>query len=277
MTRWPAICALVGVLGFVVSERSARAIEPFVLYDDFNGAGVDAEKWLGAEGSSLLGRDAGHFVQNGQARLKNRSVGFTATDSGVGANFVILAVPNPAAVTQMKATVATPTISITGCAGNTQSIDGTAATVIGSFFNTGTPTNGDQTNDVIAEIGIFAAPGSIAATHGARVLGVILQCTDATCDTFNIVGGADFGSIAVGAATTVGMIWDAVTHQFTFHRNGASDVQAPYNLSDTSSPGLPFKGLEAINRVANCTTTPRPVADVLATFDDFFVNQSAIQ
>jgi hypothetical protein len=46
-------------------------------------------------------------------------------------------------------------------------------------------------------------------------------------------------------------------------------------VSDTASPGIQAKLLDAIRLIPNCTATPRPMAFIEALFDDALVNESA--
>jgi hypothetical protein len=121
------------------------------------------------EGASLLGREATRAIENGHLRLRNRSVGFTGSDSGSGANLVLLGLPDPQAAGYMRATVTATNANDVGCSGNTtptQSFVG----LVGSFFNAGTPTNGDATDDVIAAVGISSDSDKIAASQSPEVV-----------------------------------------------------------------------------------------------------------
>src|SRR5207249_1388177 len=234
------------------------------LYDNFKAPNISKNKWLGGEGSSQLGRDVSRGIENGQLRLRNRSVGFTASDSGSGINFVFLGVPDPAATGDMKATVTATNVNDVGCGGNTSPTLSFAG-LIGSFFNADTPNNGDATNDVVAAVGISWDSDRSAAGKPLQVVSYVLQCTNQSCDTFNVLDFDKLRSIALGTPATVEMTWDPLFHGFTvletepnkaavFHAYGYTGV-----VTDTSPPGLPFKHLQAQNNVANCTTVPRRV------------------
>ena len=82
--------------------------------------------------------------------------------------------------------------------------------------------------------------------------------------------------VATGTAAKVEIQWDQPNHQFLFTRGAQLAVPVPYNVSDVESPGLPYKNLEIFNNVANCTTAPRPIANITALFDNVFLNQSAL-
>jgi hypothetical protein len=47
-------------------------------------------------------------------------------------------------------------------------------------------------------------------------------------------------------------------------------------VPDANAPGAPLKKLSVRFTVADCTLTPRPTAFADATFDDVFVNETAL-
>src|SRR5262249_38939430 len=120
--------------------------------------------------------------EGNQLRLRSRSVGFTASDSGFGRNFVFLAVPDPATVTEVKVTVTPTDLSVGGCSGNVQPTQSFAG-FIGSFFNSATPTNGSQTNDVVADIGVFQD----STSKSPNVVYALLECKNLDCTQFNVL------------------------------------------------------------------------------------------
>jgi hypothetical protein len=93
-----------------------------------------------------------------------------------------------------------------------------------------------------------------------------------------IAGGSpkDQGKIATGTPVKVEMQWDQPNHQFIFTRGAQPPVDVAYGVSDTDSPGVSFKQLVVANEVANCTSAPRPIANITATFDNVFLNSSAV-
>ncbi len=243
--------------------------QPFPqLYDNFNAPNISRNKWLGGEGASGLGLETSRVTANGQLVLRTRSVGFTGSNDGSALNFVFLGLPDPQATGDMKATVTVTNVNDVGCSGNTTRTQSFAG-LVGSFFNAGTPTNGDATDDVIAAMGIMSDSGRTAP----RIVSYVLRCEDQSCDAFTMLHFNTFRPIALGTQATVQMAWDPQHHRFFFGESpfGRSDPDSfDYTgfLTDTSSPGLPFKHLQAQNNVANCTTVPRPVANISALYDN---------
>ena len=245
------------------------------LYDNFKAPKISPDKWVGGEGASLLGLETTRAIENGQLRLRNRSVGFTASDSGFGTNFVFLGLPDPQAAGYMRATVTATNANEVGCSGNTtptQSFVG----LVGSFFNAGTPTNGDATDDVIAAVGISSDSDKIAASQSPEVVFYVLRCADQGCNTFTVLDSGSLRSIAVGTPALLQLFWNPLNHIFAFFYDEANRTFSHVSsyagvVTDTSPPGLPFKHLQAQNNVANCTTVPRPVANVSALYDRVFL------
>lgn len=89
-----------------------------------------------------MGLDVKRAIENGKLRLQNRSLGFTAANTGVGTNFVFLGLPDPEAAGTIKATVTATSINDVGCEGNTVPTVSFVG-LLGSFFNAGTPNNDD--------------------------------------------------------------------------------------------------------------------------------------
>ena len=102
----------------------------------------------------------------------------------------------------------------------------------------------------------------------------MLQCLEKGCETFTILDSNALRPIALGTSATVEMRWDPVMHEFVFETGPNKLHTYSYSgvVSDISSPGLPFKHLQAQNDVANCTTVPRPVANVSALYDNISVD-----
>jgi hypothetical protein len=85
----------------------------------------------------------------------------------------------------------------------------------------------------------------------------------------------DLGSVKRGETARLRVQWDRDNHRFIFQRDDASEVFAPYAVSDTDPPASAAKWLDAMHIVPNCTATPRPMAFIEAWFDDVMVNESA--
>jgi hypothetical protein len=179
-----------------MASATAALAQPLKLYDNFNAPNILRKKWVGGEGASQLGLDVSRIIESGQLRLRNRSLGFTASDIGTGTNFVFLGLPDRE-THDMKATTTATSVNDVGCSGNATPTFSFAG-LSGSFFNTRTAINGDATNDVVAALGISSDWDRIAAGKPPRVVSYVLQCTNQRCDTFTVLDFSKLRSISLG-------------------------------------------------------------------------------
>lgn len=257
----------------VLAGLLAHAVEPLVLYDDFNATHIDPDKWVreefgGADTRGIL------QLQDNRLHMFYRAYGKTDSDSGGLFNGLILGFSNSAAVTAIKATVQVNDIWATGCPTNPRTTVG-SATLGGFFFNTDTETPGSAVNNVRALIGISRGSGSADPPDVLRAVSVVRHCADADCLVGPNLHFKDLGPVKRGEMARLRVQWDRDNHRFIFQRDDHPEVVARYMPLDTPPPGIRGKGLAIYDIVADCTATPRPVAVMEASFDDVFVNESA--
>lgn len=281
-----SILRLCLVLSAILVFSPARAVEPLVLYDDFQTSPLDPDKWFSSlEPNGILEAFIGISSLYPQLVIQNRAYGDTDTYSGRVRNTLSLRFTGRAAVTAIQATVRVEDFEVVGCSvptspnPNTQ----TFARLAGDFFNTGAPSAGDATGDVFAAIGI---EGSSADPSVLRVVAFVRFCGDSTC-TGGTTASKDLGPVAIKRFITLRIQWDPDNNQFIFQRGTNPEVYIPYTVPDTNPdtgllipPGRPVQGLSAQHFVANCDlnanpTLPRPTAFMKALFDNVLVNQSA--
>ena len=110
----------------------------------------------------------------------------------------------------------------------------------------------------------------------------MLQCQDPDCINVNPIGlpsGIVFlGKVTAGQWVRLLVQWDQANLQFIFQRDNQAQKFVSYNgvVTDSNPTAVEIKGLGVANVVANCTSTPRPVASMNVLFDNVAVNQSAI-
>jgi hypothetical protein len=254
----------------------AYALERLVPYDDFNATHIDPDKWFGVQPGGP-GTEAIRQLQDNRLRLVSRSYGKTDSDSGRLPSELLLIVLNSAGVTAIKATVEVTDVAATGCPGNPEATVAVAG-LIGLFFNTATRTPGSRLNEVQAGIRIVRASDSSEPPDVLRAQSFVLHCVEErSCshlDPRTKLHFQDLGPVKRGEMTRLRVQWDRENHRFIFQRGDDPEVFAPYTVSDTAS-GDVHKTLIVVHSVANCTTTPRPVAFMDASFDDVWVNESA--
>jgi hypothetical protein len=264
-------CAV--MLFVVLSGVPGYALERLVLYDDFNAAHIDPDKWFGVE-SGGPGTEAIRQLQDQRLSQVYRGYGKTDSDSGRSRNELLLIFRNSAAVTAIQATVQVADVAATGCSSNPEATEAMAM-LGGLFFNTAAPVPGSTENDVVAGIGILRASGATDPPDVLRAVSFVLHCMNADCTTDSALHSKDLGPVKRGAIAGLRVQWDRDTHRFIFQRDDNPEVVAPYTVSDTAPPGLQVNILDAVHLVPNCTASPRPVAFIEAFFDDVMVNASA--
>jgi hypothetical protein len=144
----------------------------------------------------------------------------------------------------------------------------------GLFFNAGVPMPGDFSGEVVAAVRAQRRADSVDAPGVFRVQGTVFRCEDFDCNVTTDLPTVLLGFLAVGASGTISVQWDPDNDRFVFGF-GATTIATGYPWADGTPPANPLKRLELSTVVSNCTSLPRPMAAIDATFDDVFVNASA--
>src|SRR5262249_45182967 len=164
----------------VLAGTLAYAVEPLVLYDDFNAGEIAQNKWVrGEEGA---GTEPTVQIQDNRLRLFNRIYGKTDSDQGKDEGSLLLTFSNSVAVTAIKATVQVNDVRAYGCPSNPRRSE--AVTFLGgSFFNTAIPTPGSDMHDVWAAIGLVRDSDMRLPPDVLIAISLVGQCTAATNET----------------------------------------------------------------------------------------------
>jgi hypothetical protein len=251
-----------------------QAAETLVLYDNFNAALINPDKWIGGEFGA--GREALRVIQNSQLRMMARGYGNTSSDYGVWNWSDRLNFMEPTNITIIKATVSLAGFQAIGCNSNPNYSSGAAAYITGYFFNTGTPIPGNATNDIRARIGIQAYTNTSVPPQNLQATAYVSKCTNSDCTTTIRISSKDLGTVSLSQKVTLYIKWDKLNHRFIFQRDAQPKVYAPYDVvkyPDTSPPGINAKRLEVRGDAANCTELPRAVGFTDAFFDNVYINQ----
>jgi hypothetical protein len=249
-----------------------HAVEPLVLYDDFNAAQIDQAKWVRDEEGARM--EPIVQIRDNRLRLFNRSYGKTDDDRGRDIGRLFLTLSNTAAVTAIKATVQVNDVRATGCP-STPQVTRAVTFLGGSFFNTATPTPGSELHDVWALMGVARNSNMDTPTDVLNVISLVGRCTNATCMASTWLHSRILGTVKRGEMATLRVQWDRDNHRFIFQRDDDLEVFAPYTLSDTAPPSRQRKGLRVVSETAPCTPPSQPVAFIEAFFGDVLVNESA--
>ena len=250
-----------------------QAAEPLVLYDNFNSALINPDKWFGSEFSG--GREVFRTVQNGQLRLLDRVYGNNGSNSGYWHGNIRLSFMNPSTITTIKTTVSASKFECVGCNANPGSSSWAAAYIQGFYFNTGNSTPGNNTNDVRARIGIEASTNNSTQPQVLDVIANIQKCLNSDCSTTETIATKNLGTASLAQKVILYIKWDKLNHRFILRRDSQPLVYARYDAvkyPEKSSPGNNVKRLVAAGSAANCTGSPRPVGFMDAFFDNVYIN-----
>lgn len=108
-----------------------------------------------------------------------------------------------------------------------------------------------------------------------RARAVVFYCANQLCTAGMQLHRRDLGPVKRGETATLPVQWARDNHRFIFQRDDASEVFAPYAVSDTDPPASAEKWLDAMYIVPNYTATPRLMAFIGAWFEDVMVSESA--
>jgi hypothetical protein len=264
----------------------AEALEPLKPYDTFEVGPISPDRWIGESFGPDLSSSASILYEGNRTivldpsgvgrdlRILNRSYGLTDSDSGLSLGIYGLNFKNPSTVTAIRARVQVLNVLSKGCVSNAAPTSAQAR-LVGFFFNASAPTSG-AIDDVIAGISVARRSNSTDPPNVFEVFSFVVRCTDFDCIDGISLGGGLLGKVTAGQWVRLLMQWDQVNHQFIFQRDARTPLIVQYQVSDTTPPGLPLKGIGTINLVPNCTNPPRPFGSMNALFDNVAVNESAI-
>ncbi len=247
-----------------------QALEALVPYDDFSSSVIDPDRWVG---SAYGGTEVLRQISNGRLRQFHRGYGLTTSDVGRRTTAVQLSFINPSTVTAIRAKVRVTQYEAIGCAVGSSTY--VRPGIGGSFFNTSAPEPGSSLDDVRAYVEVRRYSDSADPPDILHVYSTVFRCADSACGTATQLGGADMGTLVLGQSTVLLVQWDPGNDRFVF-KFGATKMTAPYAVPDSASPGNLFKIVSSTVAVANCTSLPRPMGSVDATFDDVFLNAGAV-
>jgi hypothetical protein len=251
---------------WALASSASMALEPLKIYDKFSSSPINGKLWIDGERSSQ--------VKGGTLVLSERLYAIQASNTGYHYDVFRTEVTDPAAVTELKATVLVNALEVNACAANS-TVTSSRARIAGAFFNVGNAVAGTRINDVIAQARVIRFSNSTDPAGVLQVTGQVIQCLDADCNSSTVLQSVSLGTTTIGTPVTLEMQWDQANKQFLFTRDNGSPVAAPYAVSDVAPPTEPYKDVDLRVDVANCTSAPPLTGFVNASFDNVFVNKSA--
>jgi hypothetical protein len=268
---------LVGPCGF------ADALEPLKLYDNFEHAPINSDKWFGSQfeapprfGGSFLELVRKTTHEEHQLRILSRSVGNTGFPDGISLSLFRLGFTRPDTITTIRSRVQVRNVESTGCALNPTPTLATAQ-IFGFFFNTNATVPGNGTNDVIANVQVERRSNSTDPPDILEITYSVNLCLDPDCVGISPLGGGSLGTVKTGEWVRLTLQWDKDQDRFIFQRDTHPQKFVTYQgFSDAAPPGIQLKTIGADHFIANCAANPRAVGMVDALFDNVFVNKSAL-
>ncbi len=261
----------------------AEALEPLKLYDNFEQALINSDKWVGSQFEAPV-RFGGSFLElvrkttqeEHHLRILSRSFGDTGFTGGISLSLFRLGFTRPDTITAIRSRVQVRNVESTGCALNPTPTLATAQ-IFGFFFNTTATVPGNGTNDVIAGVQLQRRSDSTDPPDILEISYFVNLCLDPDCVGISPLGGGILGTVKTGEWVRLLLQWDRDRDRFIFRRDREQPVFVTYTgFSDAAPPGIQLKTLGADHFIANCAANPRPVGMVDALFDNVFVNQSAL-
>jgi len=274
------------VLIVIFAGVSSQAQVTLTLYDNFQSKYLNPDNWFGSESGTTVLESVRQIKTDPvygykSLSLLHRGYGGTGSNSGrtVARNRLLFS--DGTGISTIQAKVQVKKVQAVGCTANiTNPNTDVQARFGGFFFNTGTPTPGDSTNDVGAFVALRRLSESDDKPNVLEVVGYAIHCTNADCTQSTPIGdtGQDLGTALVGQRIKLRITWDQVNNRFVFQKGNSSEVPLAYDpgtYPDGADPGTSnggFKRLDVQELVTNCTSLPRPVGFMEVWFDDVFTN-----
>jgi hypothetical protein len=269
----PFVC-LVGI--------SAQAQTPLELYDDFNSEFMDIGKWWTAPDlpdSGVVILESVREIHGGRLHMMCRAFGnINPLYSGVLRGEVNSYFGMGKVFQGLKVSIKVNDIEVTGCPDTNTTPSNTRARLVGFFFNAvkSTPTPGNRTDDILAQVRIFRRSDSTDKPQVLEVLADVTRCPTSACPgpTPDSPATVLLGKINLGQWATIEIDWDKDNQQFYFSLNNLPTVSVLYPSGWKHYPvSSPLSFLGASNRIANCPSADRALAFVEAEFDNLFVKE----
>lgn len=250
----PPVRAAIAALGLLMAAPAFAVKVP--LYDDFSSPdGIDRSKWFQAPEVRV--------VKGKQADLGRRLYGATTSDVGLSAETYGLNMVDPTPPSGLSADITVVETSVEGCPANPEPSFSRARLAAAYFNRLKTPTPGDRTGDVIAQVRV----GQTSASPDLTVAGVVSVCLDAGCNSSSVLYQTPFANATLGTALNARIDWIKSSKTFRFTVDGTQVVDLPYTESHSAAPVLPFVQVAIRNEAANCTAT-RVRTGLEARFDN---------
>ncbi len=272
--------AMVAICAVIPGPASAQ----LELYDDFETKLLDPAKWFGRESV-----DTGVNILESRRQIKiepilvfrglnlvNRSYAASGSDAGRKTSATRVRFVDGTAIKTIQAQVLIKKFAATACDANTAPTE-PRIRIGGMFFNTGTSTPDDSTNDVRAFIYVGRPTDATdLKKKQLKIYAVIDICNNADCTDSSEIASQVIGTVKVNKRVRLSVTWDQANNRFLFKKGNAEEVPLAYAVPVGSAPGTSNGGnkrLEIHHLIPNCTAA-RPVCFMEAFFDNVMIDTS---
>ena len=272
------LTAKVLVLGFALGlSAPAQSAEPLVVYDNFDGPGINPELWDARRIEPTVLDVAREVTKLGKLRLFVRGYGDTSSTGGRNTQTLRLWFKRSNDLTSMESWTRVRSVSALGCLDDTGTSSLISYRLSGYWFKSRfapeDPENpddpNDATGDVFASLELRRDSNYIAPDGEMQIIATIHHCVDFDCDnSISVFSDSDsFGTALADRRIRLLLEYDAHTNTFIFQRDFRAPIAVVLDMSDFPNHGPPAdashaKRIELRSNVESCEVAPRPVVDM---------------
>lgn len=263
----------------LVFSFPAQSFEPLVVYDDFDGPGINPDLWDPRFIEPAQLDVVREITKGGKLRLFARAYGNTFFTGGRNSQTLRLSFKNSNDVSSIESWVRVQSASALGCSDFTGTSSRIGYRIGGYYFNDGRGGLNNATGDMFASFELRRSSNSMAPEGELQIVGNVFHCGDPDCN-----GGTDlffsttiFGTALVGRKVKLLLEYDRETNSFIFQRDSRAPIIliVPSTIPNMGPPAFP-KRIDVRSNVENCSATPRPVVDMDVDVLQIRTNESAL-
>ena len=259
------------LLGVLLSAALTPAAAQVVLYEDWSTERIAPERWqvfsLGASSSVY---EVVRLIADGQLHHLLRVYGGTRDDLGAQAGTNAIGFTQ-GGFTAVQWDTAVHGYLLQGCPTPGAQPSALQVDMRMQLFNDGSRQGpGDATGTVDTRVRLVRTSDSVDPPEVVQARGLVTRCNAPDCSTRDVLGEVDLGAVLVGQPNTFRMFWDSFHSRTEFQKNADPPVHIGYSVPAVTPLGG-GRVWQAIAIGANCTASPRPLAEVSTTLDNVFV------
>jgi hypothetical protein len=265
------LAGLAVVLGVLLGAALTPAAAQIVLYEDWSEKRIDPAAWrVFSIGASSSVYEIARLIINGRLLHGLRVYGGTQDDLGTqtGTNAVGFI---RGGFTAVQWDTAVHGYLLQGCPTPGAQPSALQVDLRMALFNDGTSQGpDDSTGAVETRVRLVRRSDSGDPPEVVQAVGLLTRCNVPDCNTRDFLGEVALGPVLVGRAYTFRMLWDPVQSLVMFQKDPDPPANIGYSIPIVTRLGG-GRVWQAMAIGANCTASPRPLAEVSASIDNIFV------